>query len=114
MAYDIVLADRIRGHLAGLPGLTEQKMFGGLCFLVNGHMVCGPVRDILIVRVGPAGYDDALAQAGARPMTFTGRPMRGFVEVDAAALDDEAALAAWVDRGVAHALSLPPKRGAEG
>lgn len=114
MAYDIVLADRIRGHLNGLPGLSEQKMFGGLCFLLNGHMVCGPVRDLLIVRVGPAGYDDALAQDGARPMTFTGRTMRGFVEVEVAALDDDAALAAWLDRGVAHALSLPPKRGTGG
>lgn len=109
MAYDVALADRIRRHLAGLPGVSEKKMFGGLCFLVNGHMVCGPVRDLLIVRVGPTGHADALAQPDARPMTFTGRPMRGFVEVEAAALDDDGVLADWVDRGVAHALSLPSK-----
>lgn len=109
MAYDIELADRIRRHLAGAPGLTEKKMFGGLCFMVKGHMVCGPVRDLLMVRVGPDAYDDALAQPDARPMTFTGRTMRGFVEIDAEALADDDVLAEWVDRGVAHALSLPPK-----
>lgn len=109
MAYDTALADRIRKHLAGLPGVAEKKMFGGICFLVNGHMVCGPVRDLLMVRVGPDAYADALAQPDARPMTFTGRPMRGFVEIDAAALGDDSVLGDWVDRGVAHALGLPPK-----
>lgn len=111
MAYDIELADRIRRHLAGVSNVTEKKMFGGLCFMVNGHMVCGPVKDLLMVRVGPDAYDDALAQPDARPMTFTGRTMRGFVEVDAEALEDDAVMADWVDRGVEHALSLPPKGG---
>lgn len=112
MAYDLELADRIRRHLAGAPALTEKKMFGGLCFMVNGHMVCGPVKEGLMVRVGPDGYDEALAQPNARPMAFTGRTMRGFVEIDAADLEDDAVLADWVDRGVAHALSLPPKASA--
>lgn len=111
MAYDIDLADRVRRHLAGVPDLTEKKMFGGLCFMVNGHMVCGPVKGLLMIRVGPDAYDDALAQPDARPMTFTGRTMNGFVEVDADALGDDEVLADWIDRGVAHALSLPPKSG---
>lgn len=109
MAYDILLADRIRRHLAGVPGLAEKKMFGGLAFMVNGHMVCGPVKEMLMVRVGPDAYDEALAQPDARPMAFTGRTMRGFVEIDAEDLADDAVLADWVDRGVSHALSLRPK-----
>ncbi len=108
MAYDELLADRIRSHLEGEPGVTERKMFGGLAFMVNGNMACGPVKRTLMVRVGPDAYQSALAD-GADEMTFTGRAMRGFVQVDADDLDDDSVLAAWVDRGVGFAASLPPK-----
>ncbi|MEI8084109.1 MAG: TfoX/Sxy family protein [Actinomycetes bacterium] len=86
MVYDEQLADRIRDVLGDTPGLSERKMFGGVCFLINGNMACGPVRDFLMVRVGPDEYDKALTEGPARPMTFTGRAMRGIVEVESAAL----------------------------
>jgi TfoX/Sxy family transcriptional regulator of competence genes len=84
-------------------------MFGGLCFLLNGNMCCGIVGDELMLRVGPEGYDDALSQPGARPMDFTGRPMKGMVYVSAAAIADDVALSAWAGRGVTFAASLPAK-----
>ena len=73
MSYDETLADRVRAVLARKRGISEKKMFGGLAFLVNGHMACGIIGDDLMVRVGPEAYDAALTKAGARPMNFTGR-----------------------------------------
>ncbi|MDH3625981.1 MAG: TfoX/Sxy family protein, partial [Myxococcales bacterium] len=72
MAYDEKLAGRVREVLARRRGVTEKKMFGGLSFLVNGHMCCGIVGDDLMVRVGPDAYEGALKKKGARPMDFTG------------------------------------------
>ncbi len=109
MAYDEALGDRIRDILVDQPGVTERKMFGGLGFMINGNMACGPNGDVLIVRVGPAAYEDALAESEATEMKFTGRPMNGFVEIDGAELASDATLAKWVERGVAFAASLPPK-----
>ncbi|MFY9264981.1 MAG: TfoX/Sxy family protein [Solirubrobacterales bacterium] len=108
MAYDEGLADRIRDCLTGVDGVSERKMFGGLAFMVFGNMACGPNGDRMIVRVGPDAYEKCLALPGASEMTFTGRPMRGFIELAADSLDDTT-LAAWVDRGVAFASSLPAK-----
>lgn len=109
MAYDTDLAKRIRERLAEMPGVTERAMFGGLAFMANGNMVLGPVKDVLIVRVGRDGYEDALREPEAGPMTFTGHSMRGFVQVDVASLDDDAVLDRWIRRGLDFALSLPPK-----
>jgi len=109
MAYDDGLAQRIRDVLAEQPGITERKMFGGIAFMLNGNMACGPVNDELMVRVGPAAYADALAQPHAREMDFTGRPMKGMVFVAVEGIADDAALATWVARGVAFAGSLPAK-----
>ena len=108
MAYDETLADRVRAVLSGRPGLTEKKMFGGLSFLLHSSMACGIVKDELMVRVGPDGYDEALAQPHARLMDFTGRPMKGMVYVARDGLQSDDALAAWVNRGMAYAASLPP------
>ena len=84
-------------------------MFGGLAFLVHGHMCAGIVGATLMVRVGPDGYADALAQPHVRPMDFSGRPMTGMVFVDPPALASDEMLRAWVARGAAVATSLPPK-----
>jgi TfoX/Sxy family transcriptional regulator of competence genes len=110
MVYDERLAARVRRVLGDVPGVSERKMFGGVCFLINGNMACGPVRDFLMIRVGPEEYEQVLAEGPARPMTFTGRPMRGIVEVEAAALNDDDVLDEWVQRGIDFASSLPPKR----
>jgi hypothetical protein len=85
-------------------------MFGGLAFMIAGNMCVGIVGDDLMVRVGPDAAPDALELPHAREMDFTGRPMRGFVFVDAAGVTDRTDLEAWVDRGLAFAESLPAKR----
>ena len=77
MAYDESLAQRVRKLLAEQAGLSEQRMFGGLAFLLGGHMCVGIVKDRLMVRVGPAAYASLVAQPHARKMDFTGRPMKG-------------------------------------
>ncbi|MEE3005616.1 MAG: TfoX/Sxy family protein [Chloroflexota bacterium] len=83
-------------------------MFGGIVLMLHGNMCCGVTNDDLMVRVGADALEDALAQPYARPMDFTGRPMKGFVFVDAAALGDRD-LKRWVQRGVTFAGSLPAK-----
>jgi len=110
MAYDEKLAERVRGALHGQRGISEKKMFGGLSFLLRGHMCCGVMGDELMVRVGPQGYEEALARPHARKMDFTGRPLKGFVYVSRQGLRSAPALASWVERGVAFARSLPAKR----
>jgi TfoX/Sxy family transcriptional regulator of competence genes len=111
MAFDETVAARVREALNSIDGVTEKKMFGGLAFLLQGHMVCGVMRDELMVRVGPAAYDEALARPHARAMDFTGRPMRGMVFVAAAGFTTDTDLEAWVDLGVRHAATLPAKPG---
>lgn len=109
MAYDNELAERVRDALVGAGAdAVEQPMFGGLAFMVRGHMTVGLLGEDLIVRVGRAGYEDALANEAARPMDFTGKPMTGMVFVAASALDDTA-LEAWVRRGLRFTTSLPVK-----
>ena len=108
MAYDEDLADRVRDALAPRIDFTEQKMFGGLAFMVNTHMACGITGDVLMVRVGKEGYEDALA-LGAAPMTMGERTMSGMVMVDASRTADPGVLREWVDRGVDLALAEPPK-----
>ena len=110
MAYDETLASRVRGLLSDRPGYSERKMFGGLCFMINGNMACGIVGDELMVRLAPDRYDDALSQPHARPMDFTGRPMKSMVYVGPGGIGEAEALASWVERGARFAASLPPKR----
>lgn len=109
MAYDEILGDRIRTVLARRRGIVEKRMFGGLAFMLNGNMSVGVVDDKLMVRVGPKAFDEALERKFARPMDFTGRPMKGFVYVEAEGIRTDETLKTWVDRGVAFAKSLPKK-----
>ena len=108
MAYDEKLAARVRAVLAKRTDVSERKMFGGLTFMVAGHMCCGVNGDELIVRLDPNRENDALERPHARPMDFTGRPMRGFVTVEPKGLNG-AQLKRWVQEAVARAESLPPK-----
>lgn len=109
MAYDEKLADRVREVLARRRGVTEKKMFGGLAFMVNGHMTCGVLGEDLMVRVGPDAYEAALKRVGCRPMDFTGRAMKGMVYVSPRGHRRKSSLEAWVNRGLSYARSLPPK-----
>ena len=109
MAVDEGLAERIRERLDGLQGLSERRMFGGLAFMLNGNMCLGLVRESMMVRIGADDYEATLALPHARPMDFTGKPLRGFVYVDPAGVAEDGDLDAWVERGVAFASALPPK-----
>lgn len=109
MAYDEALADRIRELLAK-ERAVETRMFGGLAFLLSGHMaVAASGQGGLMVRVDPTAMQELLALPGTAEMEMSGRGIRGWLRVDSAALTDDAVLAAWVRRGVAYCATLPPK-----
>lgn len=104
------LADRIREILGNRFSFREQKMFGGVAFMLNGNMFVGPLKDGgLLVRTGKENYDEALTRPGARPMTMTGRTMSGFIEVEPDAIEDDDDLAGWIDFALAFVKSLPAK-----
>ena len=109
MPFDESLADRIRESLARRRGITDRKMFGGVGFLLNGNMLVGVWKDSLIVRLDPGEYEDALAEEHVRVFDITGRPMRGWVMVDAVGLDEDADLKAWIDRAWTYVKTLPAK-----
>ena len=109
MAYDEDLAERVREVLPAGAAVTERQMFGGLAFMLGGHMFCGVVKDTLMVRLGPEAAEQALGQPHVRPMDFTGRPMKGMVFVDPAGLEGDA-LRQWVDAAAGYARGLPPKQ----
>jgi len=111
MAYDEDLANRIRESIAGEAGVTEQRMFGGLAFLVGGHMaVAAGGQDSLMVRIDPEDSEALAATPHARPTVMRGREMRGWMQVDPEGVRTKRQLEPWVKRGVAFARSLPPKR----
>jgi TfoX/Sxy family transcriptional regulator of competence genes len=109
MAYDEGLAQRIRERFGAEPGISEKRMFGGIAFLLHGNMAVGVSGDDLMVRVGPDRTDAALARPGTRIFDMTGRPMRGWILVDGAAVAEDEVLGAWVEEGHDFAASLPPK-----
>jgi TfoX/Sxy family transcriptional regulator of competence genes len=110
MAYDEELASRVRELLAVEAGLTEQKMFGGLAFLINGNMsVAVSSQGGLLLRVDPAETDALVAKPHAQPFEMRGREMRGWLRVDSEGLRTKRQLEPWVRRGVTYARSLPPK-----
>ena len=110
MAYDEVLAGRIRDLVEGEPGLTEKRMFGGLAFLLGGNMaVAASGNGGLMVRVDPDQGDELLQTTPAEPMEMRGRAMTGWLRVPDDALADDAELEEWVRRGLGYAGGLPPK-----
>jgi TfoX/Sxy family transcriptional regulator of competence genes len=109
MAYNSLLAGRIRSLLARRQGRDERKMFGGVAFMLNGNMCCGVHQDDLMVRVPPLEYTDAVKRPHARVFVLTGKPMKGFVLVSAPGYRTEAPLKGWVEMGSACARSLPAK-----
>ena len=110
MAYDETLAERVRKVMGDQRSVSEKKMFGGLSFLLKGNMCCGIVADDLMVRVGPEAYEDALANKHARPMDFTGKPLKGYVYVDKGGTKDARSLRRWVERGVVFVSTMPAKK----
>ena len=108
MAYKLKLAERLRSELSGTP-VVEKKMFGGIGFLLNGHMACGVHKDNLIVRVDPAKHTTLLKKSHVRPFDITGRPMKGWLLVEAEGTKIDRQLSTWVKEGIEFASSLPPK-----
>jgi TfoX/Sxy family transcriptional regulator of competence genes len=109
MAYDTILASRVRDVLGDNPEIGERKMFGGIAFLLSGNMAVGVSKDELMVRVDPDEYDDALAQPGVRAFDMTGRPMRDGSWWRREATAEPADLRQWVEIGLDFAATLPPK-----
>ncbi len=109
MAYDEGLAAVMRDDLADQSGITERKMFGGLCFMMNGNMVCGVHTGGGMFRVGKSREAEARAIEGAGELTFTGRPMGGMIEVDEDAMADDERRGLWIALAVKNAASLPAK-----
>jgi len=114
MAYDEYLADRLRNSLNERnTAYEEKKMMGGLCFMVDDKMCVGIVKDQLMARIDPDEYEEALTLPGARPMDFTGRPMKGYVFVAPEGIDSDAELDNWVDKCIEfnpHAKSSKRKK----
>ena len=108
MAYNIELAERIQEQLQDVGGIVEKKMFGGVGFLLNGNMVCGVHGEDMIVRVGEA-FDELLSHPHTRPFDMTGRPMKGWLIVERAGLENDSDIKDWVQKGLSFASTLPPK-----
>lgn len=109
MAYDEGLAERVREILEEEPGFDEKRMFGGLCFLLFGNMVCGIIKDDLIVRVGTGRYQAMLKMPYTKKFDLTGKALSGWVMVSSEALDSDDDLNTWLQRGVSFVRTLPPK-----
>jgi hypothetical protein len=110
MAYDHELADRIRDLINDDEDLSEQRMFGGLAFLIGGNMaVAASGQGGLLVRVNPQEADSLVDGEQVTPMVMGGRQMRGWLRVDTAAVSTAEELEQWVARGVTYARSLPAK-----
>ena len=113
MVYDESVAQRIREAIEGRDGLSERKMFGGLCLMLDGHMFAGVINDELMLRVGPENSDALLGLPGARPMDFTGKPMKGYIYVESSAFATPDGLNQWLGHALGFVESLPPKDAAK-
>jgi hypothetical protein len=112
MAYDVELSDRVRDLVESEPGLTEKRMFGGLAFLVGGHLaVAASSHGGLLVRVDPVRTDELVDEPRVGRFEMRGRALDGWLRVDTEAVEVDDDLERWVQRGVAYARSLPAKRG---
>lgn len=104
------ILERVRAALAGRP-VSEQRMFGGTCFMLNGNMLVGAHEDHLLVRVGKAAHASALARRHARPMVMRGKEMEGYIFVDAPGIAGERELSEWLGLALTYVETLPPKAG---
>jgi len=110
MAYSEKIAQKIRKKLGSMPGFAERKMFGGVCFLLHGHMACGILNNDVIVRVGKEAYESALALPHTRKFDMTGKAMTGWVMVAPEGHGSDQELDAWLQKGVDFTVVLPPKK----
>ncbi|MCH9017539.1 MAG: TfoX/Sxy family protein [Chloroflexi bacterium] len=109
MPYDETLAERVRAVFQSEPGYTEKKMFGGICFMIGRNMALGVTGSDLMVRPGPDNFEDAMMLPHARPMDFTGRPMKGFVYIGTEGIESDEELSEWVERSLSFNATLAAK-----
>ena len=109
MAMDDGLRDDLRAHLAGVDGLEEKAMFGGVGFMWRGNLLCGVMGDELLVRVGKKDGEDFVGEDGAHPMVMGGRTSQGWILVPMPPADRAALLDQWVARASAFVETLPSK-----
>jgi len=110
MAYDEGLAERLREQFKEQSGVEEKKMFGGMSFMVSGHMCCGVIGDKLMARVGPDNYEKSLSKKYVKEMDFTGKPLKGMVYVESPGISEDEDLVYWIDRCMEFVRTLPPKK----
>jgi TfoX/Sxy family transcriptional regulator of competence genes len=106
---DQILVERIRFVLQRFQGHTEQKMFGGICFMINGNMCVGPWKGSLIVRLDKADHESTQSEPFVKPMDITGKIMKGWARIVPAGIADDDDLSGWIERAVAYVRTLPPK-----
>ena len=104
-----VLADRVREVLSEREGVSQRRMFGGVCFMINGNMCVGTWKGSLIVRLDQKDHDKTLAEPHTKPADITGRVMKGWALVEPAGIDSGNDLKTWVNKAASYAESLPPK-----
>ena len=109
MPYDERVRARINTVLADWPGVIEKKMFGGVCSLLKGNMVCAVYKEFLILRLGPEAAAEALTHPHCRPFDITGRAMKGWVMVAPAGFAEADLLIGWLEKARAFVNTLPPK-----
>lgn len=109
MTYEEKLAAQIAEVLKGKREVSQKKMFGGLCFLLNGNMLCGIAKGKLVARVGPDHYEKALRLKNTAPMDFTGKPLKGMVYVLPEGTKSKTSVKRWVEKSVAFVQTLPKK-----
>jgi hypothetical protein len=110
MAFDATLARRVRKHFDNRRDFVEKHMFGGVCFMIRGRMCCGIIDSSLMVRLDPDEADRVADEPHVRPMDFTGKPMRGYLFVDAEGIESPKTLKSWVDRCVTHIETMPVQK----
>ena len=110
MAIDEELRGRVREQLKSLRKIEEKSMFGGICFMWRGNLLCGVSHDTLLVRIAKEDFDDYIREKGAKPMVMSGRRSgKNWIRVDKAVLDRDAALQKWIDRAREFVSTLPAK-----
>jgi TfoX/Sxy family transcriptional regulator of competence genes len=102
MAYNETLSNRIREALEKIPGVEEKYMFGGVCYMVDGKMCIGVVKDEMMCRIGETAQEESLEKAGCREMDFAGRPMKGYVYVSEVGMRNQADFNYWINLCLVH------------
>ena len=109
MAYDEKVAELLRKAFKRRRGVEEKNMFGGVAFMYRRYMCAGVIDDMIVIRVGPDEYENALSEPHTRPMDFTGKPMKGYVYVEPKGYKSEKDLKNWIESGIKFVKTLPPK-----